>query len=167
VKRLCGWCGEELGETALGSDPGGLTSHGICESCAHQVWSEVGTPLEEFLTSLNIPTLLVDEDGRVQSANADALDFVGKPRHEVEGVLGGDVFQCVNAGLPGGCGRTELCSACTVRNTVTHTYRTGETKVRVPAVLDVMEEETSKELEFLLTTQRVGSRVLVRIEPAG
>jgi hypothetical protein len=132
----------------------------------HQLNGEIGTPLLDFLSSLEIPTLIVDGEGRVQAANAETLDMVQKELDAVEGYLGGNVFSCVNANLPGGCGKTELCSACTVRNTVTHTYQTGETQLRVPASLEVSGKGGVKELEFLLTTQRMGERVLLRIEPS-
>lgn len=80
--------------------------------------------------------------------------------------MGGDVFDCVNAKLPGGCGMTELCSACTVRNTVTHTYRTGESQIGVPTTLRVQQEGVTKEVVFDLTTEKVGDRVLVQVERA-
>jgi len=124
-----------------------------------------GTPLNEFLTSLDIPTFLTDGNVRVERANADALALVQKDREQVEDHLGGEVFECVNAGLPGGCGKTEKCSACTVRDTVTHTYLTGESHIRVPATLRVQQKGGVEELSFYITTEKVGDRVLVQAEP--
>ena len=115
---------------------------------------------------MDFPTLLVDGEGRVRTANPDALAMVGKNQVQVEDQLGGDVFECVNASLPGGCGMTELCSACTVRNTVTHTYLTGESQIGVPATLRVRKEGVTEEIFFDLTTEKVGDRVLVQVEQA-
>ena len=115
---------------------------------------------------MDVPTLLVDGEARVRAANPDALAMVGKNQDQVVDQLGGDVFECVNAGLPGGCGMTELCSACTVRNTVTFTYRTGESQIGIPATLRVRQEGVTKDIFFDLTTEKVGDRVLVQVEPA-
>jgi PAS domain-containing protein len=123
-----------------------------------------GIPLREFLAGLDVPTFLVDDDGRVRAANPGTLGMVGKTEDQVTGQLGGKVFSCVNADLPGGCGMTELCSACTVRNTVTETYETGQSQVRIPSTLRVESEEGEIELAFFLTTEKVGGRVLVQIE---
>ena len=126
----------------------------------------MGTPLREFLASMDVPTLLVDGDGRVRNANPDALVMVGKTHDQVVEQLGGDVFECVNATLPGGCGQTELCPACTLRNTVTHTYRTGKNQIGVPTTLRVRQEGVTREIFFDLTTEKVGDSVLVQVEPA-
>jgi PAS domain-containing protein len=115
---------------------------------------------------LDVPAFLVDGEGKIRAANPGTMEMVGKTQEEVDDHLGGEVFNCVNAELPGGCGQTELCSACTVRNTVTETYETGQSHVRVLATLRVREAEGSTDLEFLLTTEKAGDRVLVKIEPS-
>jgi PAS domain-containing protein len=167
VRRVCAWCGTGLGEKKIAGTPAHPITHGICESCSIELWGEAGTPLEEFLDSLGIPTLLVDGPGIVRSANQGALEMVGKSTEEVDGKFGGQVFDCVNADLPGGCGRTVQCSACTVRNTVTLTHETGESQTRVPAILKVRPRGIPEEIAFYITTEKVGDRVLVQIEPAG
>lgn len=166
MKRICAWCGKPMDGPSSGAPREEPISHGICHDCSRTLWAEVGIPIEEFLESLDLPTILVDGEGRVRRASAEALGMVAKDREDVEGFLGGEVFQCVNANLPGGCGQTELCSACTVRNTVTHTYRTGEAQVRVPATLDVTDKGSPREMAFHLTTRKVGSKVIVQIEPS-
>jgi len=155
-----------MGESTVFNTSEHPVTHGICESCSIDLWGEVGTPVEEFLESLGIPTLLVDGPGVVEGANSGVLGLVGKTQGEVDGRLGGEVFDCVNAGLPGGCGRTVHCSACTVRNTVTRTYTTGKSETRVPAILKVRPEGIPEEIAFYITTEKVGDRVLVQIESA-
>ena len=167
LRRACAWCGTELGGEKSDCDPARPISHGICESCAIELWGEVGTPIGDFLESLGIPTLLVDGPGVVERANEGALRVVGKSHEEVGGRFTGEVFDCVNADLPGGCGRTVHCSACTVRNTVTLTYTTGESQRRVPAILKIRPEGIPEELAFYITTEKRGDRVLVQIEPSG
>ncbi len=146
----------------------GPITHGICPSCAADLFEErQGTPLREFLESLEVPTFVVNAEGRMRAANSPTLEMVGKPWEEAEDHLAGEVFRCVNAELPGGCGQTELCSACTVRNTVTRTYETGRSQIRVPATLHVSRDGKTVAFELRLTTEKVGDRVLVQVEPAG
>ncbi len=140
-------------------------THGICEGCSHRLWSESGTSLREFLESMDIPTLMVSGDVVVDGANEAALALVEKALPSLQGKPGGEVFGCVNADLPGGCGRTSMCSACTVRNTVTETYRSGEGRFQVQAVLQVWSGGAPRDMGFLLTTEKVGNRVLVQVEP--
>lgn len=59
-------------------DPARPITQGICESCAIELWREVGTPVGDFLESLGIPTLLVDGPGVVERADEGALRVVGK-----------------------------------------------------------------------------------------
>jgi len=119
----------------------------------------------ELLDSLDVPTLLVSSDVVVEGANEAALALVEKALPSVQGTPGGEVFGCVNADLPGGCGRSSLCSACTVRNTVVKTYRSGRSGIRVRAVLQVWSGGAPRDVGFLLTTEKVGDRVLVQVEP--
>ena len=102
MKRVCAWCGTELGETESTGTPTHPITHGICESCSIELWGESGTPLEDFLASLEIPTLLVDGPGVVEKANESALEMLGKSVEGVGGKFGGEAFDCVNADLPAG-----------------------------------------------------------------
>jgi len=166
VRKICGWCETELEGYGPEGGPDQPVSHGICRACARDFFGvSRGTPLPEFLASLDIPTFLTDGNFRFERANTEALSFVGKDREEVEGVLGGEVFECVNAGLPGGCGKTEKCSVCTVRNSVEHTHLTGESRIRVPSTLMIHGDGSVRERRFFLTTEKVGERVVVQVEP--
>lgn len=167
MQSMCAWCDHPLGSREGGAGEQHPITHGICRTCSEALWQESGgVPVLEFLQSLEIPTLLVDGDGRVDEVSPHVLSLLEKTQEEVANRLGGEVLDCVNAELPGGCGKTELCSACTVRNTITDTYRTGESHVRVPAALTVRGDGSSREMSFLLTTEKGGDRVLVQIEPA-
>jgi len=164
--RVCAWCGEHLEEGQLDDASKNPVTHGMCTACSERLWRESGgTPILDFLDALDIPTLLLDSDTRVELANPDALELVGKSQAAVAKRLGGEVFDCVNAELPGGCGGTEICSACLVRNTVVACFETGQAFRQVPAALTVRREGSAQEMGFLLTTEKVGQRVLVQIEP--
>lgn len=140
-------------------------SHGICHSCAERLWGEEGTQLQKFLASLGVPALLVDKAGKVQLVNQDLLEMAHKTREDVEGRFNGEVFDCWNADQPGGCGFTVKCSACVVRRTVLDTYDSGAGRARVPVTLKVRKNGVGRDVDFLLTTEKAGDRVLVRIDP--
>jgi hypothetical protein len=122
-------------------------------------------PLANFVQGLPVPTLLVDGAGAVQGVNEAGADFLQAPADDIVGRLGGDVFECVHASLPGGCGATVHCSGCTIRRTVTRTHDTGEMALRVPATLQVRGPDAPTRVDLLITTARVGDQVLVRIDP--
>jgi hypothetical protein len=74
------------------------------------------------------------------------------------------VLECAYARLPGGCGNTEHCKACTIRRTITTTHATGDGKVNVPAYQDIVTPGGIREVRFLISTEKVGNFVLLRID---
>lgn len=147
-------------------EPDGPITHGICRDCLTTLMGEVGTPLQEFIGSLDVPVVLVSGNVEVAAAHPEAFPWVDGESERVQGLLGGEIFQCVNASLPGGCGRTLRCSACAIRKAVEHTHATGEALERVPASLTTgsVGAEVPKDLQ--VSTEKVGDRVLLKIEPA-
>lgn len=166
LKKVCAWCGRE-GVPGV-ADPGAapVVSHGICESCARVLMEEAGIQVKGFLDSLPFPVLIITEEGRVSAANNRAHSLAGTPEGEGSGLLGGDFFKCVNATLPEGCGGTPHCGRCAVRNTVMHTFQTGESQARVQATLTVRRGEVEEDVALFVTTEKVGDRVLLQVEGA-
>ncbi len=83
------------------------------------------------------PTFIVDRQARVLVANRAARALLG----DVSGapaLLGhaGDVFDCVHAREPGGCGYQESCQACVVRSSVEQAF-TGGVVRRALAIVHV------------------------------
>jgi PAS domain-containing protein len=157
------FCKKPLG-TVEDSDAGdGDISHGVCSDCVPLMYEGRGEQFDAFLDSLPGPILVVDKDGRVVAANSlcrALLPATDEPR----GRLGGEVFQCKYASLPGGCGRTKHCKSCAIRLTVTHTFETGDPCTRVPAVMDLMDISGDQRTRFLISTRRRGDVIQVRIE---
>lgn len=167
MKTSCAWCGASMtGEETdpPASDAGELISHGICPDCAEVMLRELGVPVTEFLSELGIPVMLVTDDIRVLDANPAALSMVGGEPSTILGKLGGQVFECSNSRLPGGCGRTIHCSGCVLRQTVISTWTTGETHRRVPATLEVLPEGSTTRIDLFVSTAKVGDRVVLRID---
>jgi hypothetical protein len=111
--------------------------------------------------------VLVTQEGAVNSANSSALSLLDKGQAEIQGKQGGDVFECMYAELPEGCGKTVHCSGCAIRNTVMDTWETGELHLRVPAYLQQSSGGVTTRLKFLISTQKKGGMVFLRIEEIG
>jgi PAS domain-containing protein len=163
MRIICAWCKRDLG---AGAGPGRRrTSHGICPSChAHLLASLEGVPMQRFLDSLGVPVVLADADLRVVYGNPAARSLVDKPPAAIEGVLAGRVFECENSYLPGGCGQTTNCSACTLRNAVSRCYQSGQSEDGVLATIKRRTAEGQIEFSMRVSTRRINDQVLVRID---
>lgn len=149
LKRVCSWCGHDLG----GAAPKAPT-HGVCAACKKRL-------IPVFLDTLDGPTLLMGDDARAKSANAKARKKVGKDLAAIEGHLLGDVFGCRNARQPGGCGKTPACSTCLIRRTVEDTYANGTEHAAVHAVL----RKPTGDVPLTISTRRVKEGVLLKLLP--
>lgn len=161
--RQCAWCGRDLDDAGERMDGAGV-SHGICLQCGSRVSEGAGTPIAEFVAALDEPVLLLDADHTVGVVNDPALGLVGKQAGNVLGERAGTVFECENAHLPGGCGPAIHCSGCTIRQAVAHTHLTGEPRRSVRATLRVVDDPDLTDVELVISTVRVGSRVLLQVE---
>jgi hypothetical protein len=120
--------------------------------------------MKRFLDRFSEPVFLVSSEGRIVTANSAGFSALRKKPEEVYGKLGGDAFSCKYANLPGGCGNTIHCKTCTIRNTITDTLQSGKSNIKVPAYPDLHFITGEKRLRFLITTERIGEAVLLRID---
>jgi hypothetical protein len=164
MKRVCAWCMTDLGEAPSDRFPAEAITHGICVPCRDRLLREGEQTLRAFLDRLQVPILLIEQDGRVLSANGPAQLLLGKALPDIKNRLGGEVIECVHSKEPGGCGGTIHCKSCTIRQTVTDTYVSGNCHVSVPAYQDIWTPSESKQMRFLITTEKVGSCVMLRID---
>lgn len=164
MKRVCAYCNSIM---SPGSSPDAPVTHGICTSCSDQLFSELGTDISRYIDMFDAPVILVNQDARVLGANCGAVGFLSKPLDQIHNSLAGDVLGCKNAGLPGGCGNTDFCSRCIIRNCVRKTYESGKPVDRSPAVLMQGTDEQSQPITLHISTEKAGSVILLRIEPVG
>ena len=164
MNRVCSRCGGELESGVTEIHPGSVVSRGLCRECSHHLLAQRGMPLMQYLDGLMAPVAVVDSEGVLQAANAQLCELVGQDLSSVRGRRGGDVFECEYAGLPGGCGHTDHCSACTIRREVTETLRTGRSRERVRASLRQGSPGHARRVELLISTERAGNHVLLRID---
>ncbi len=167
MKKFCAWCGNIITASGPEAEKKNPITHGLCPECAYHLFAQVGMPLRTYLDGLRVPVIVVDETGRVQTASQEAAAMLGKAMMDIEGQLGGDVFECVYARLPEGCGQTVHCKACTIRRTVTQTYQTTKSQTRVPTFLNRHTGKGVQRTEFLISTERVNEMVVLRIDEVG
>ena len=141
-------------------------SHGICSECLTTFGSD-SVQNSEFLEALEGPVMLVDTEGRAIGANSRLAGLVHRDPSSVAEHLTGEILSCVNATLPGGCGRTEHCEGCGIRQAVEATRTTGVPAVGIPIFATITGPGGPVRMCFSLSLERVGTdAVLVRIDGA-
>ncbi|MBN1548203.1 MAG: hypothetical protein JW902_16250 [Syntrophaceae bacterium] len=163
MKRKCSWCGKELEDIPRGEADPTLISHGVCEDCAFHLLAQCGITLRDYLNKIEAPVFVIDQDNRIIASNERASGLFEKDHADMDNVLCGEVFECEHARLANGCGKTVHCSGCTVRLCIKKTIETGECCDGVPAFLDCSREDTNK-VHFLISTQKFGDAVLLKLE---
>jgi hypothetical protein len=161
VRIVCSYCRKDLGTKPPLADSS--VTHGMCPACADHFSAQwEGMSYGEYLERFGFPVILVEGDVRVVAVNKPAGNLLGRQPSDLIGLLGGEALECAHALLPEGCGKTVCCATCTIRNTVTHTHRTGEAQRQVPATLQRKEELVN----LLISTALEGKLVRVTIEPS-
>ena len=163
MRTVCSFCNAVI---RPGTNPDEPVSHGVCISCYNHIRTKFGLNIRKFLDMLDAPVFLVDDDVNILAANTRAIAAVKKPFELMQGKLCGNVLECINACLPDGCGKTEFCPDCTIRTTVTETYKTGNPVTRRPAVFRRRNSGSEEIQSLLVSTRKDGSIVLLRLEPA-
>jgi hypothetical protein len=155
-----------IDEAEQAADEAVVVSHGIGDACRRSFFSRSLGELDLFLDTMTVPVpvLAMDNDAVVSYANEAARALLAKDLPAVRGFRNGDVFECVNARLPGGCGKTEQCRGCRLRLTVEETFATGSGRQRVPALLTRIQGGKTETVQALISTEKNGSLVLLRID---
>lgn len=167
MKRVCSWCHKDMGTVPSEIYSDDIISHGICENCLHNLFGPRKSSLLNYLDSLEAPVIVIDSTVSVNIANKQARAILQKESPDIEGFKSGDVFECVFAKFPDGCGNTLHCSACTIRNTVMDTFQTGKSHLNTPAYLIQGTPGNNQEIQFLISTEKVLDIVLLRIDKVG
>lgn len=163
MKYICSFCDIDIAPT---TGDGTRISHGVCKTCYNHIKASMGVDLQEFLSMLDHPVILVNRDVRILAANWKIHQMVDKELEKIREKLGGEVFECENSKLPGGCGKTIHCSGCTIRICVNETYQTGNPVKERPATLNQGIPGQSVPIELLISTYKSGELVLLMIDPA-
>ena len=111
-----------------------------------------GDLIERILEAIPLPIFVVDEDVRIFWSNQSAAPLLGmEPRLAYQRRCG-EVFHCVHALESNeGCGQTEFCKACPIRNSVRQSIN-GQRVVRRKNMLRVRGKDRVEEINMLVTT---------------
>ena len=160
---ICSWCGsiQEMIDDEPHQSP---VSHGICPECQAKIRMRPAVEATSFLNRFATPIYLVDNDGRIVTANNAAQKVHAKDLDQISGELGGDVMECIYAKNKGGCGNTVHCKGCTIRNNVNHTMETKQNLYRVSATLNTIVKGANTTIQYLISTEWTEEGVLLKIE---
>ena len=160
METYCKWCTSSIGDVKADQP---VVTYGLCEACAKRLTS-TGVMLKEYIDLFNTPIIVVNPVGKICAANDIACKTLGADLPAITGKPPGNIWECIHAHEPGGCGKTVHCKTCVIRMTLTDTMKTGNSHFKVPAYPDVMMDDRVKKMEFLISTERVADVVLVRID---
>ncbi|MBZ0256306.1 PAS domain-containing protein, partial [bacterium] len=142
-----------------------LITHGICDQCSESFSRGDQENFQSFLDDFHFPVIVVDEDGKVLGGNCEACNLTGKTLDQFQNqMLAGEAIDCVHSYEPGGCGHTIHCQTCTIRQSINQTFMTGLSLRNVPAYKDIRVGENEQPVRFLITTEKIKDRVLLRID---
>lgn len=112
--KSCTFCGKELSDEN--------NNRGFCNDCLNEIMKDSQRFKNEILDKLDLPVLVFNrKTTTVENANQKLLNFVNKSLNDIRGSLGGNVLDCIYASKPGGCGKTEFCPGCPIRDIVEKT----------------------------------------------
>lgn len=96
--------------------------------------------------------MLVDADGRVEKINRTGSEFADSPQEELIGLLGGEVFRCINSFEGKGCGRNPDCGDCPIRARVNRSFNNGVTILNEEGRLTIRRGAREIPIDFLIST---------------
>ncbi len=101
--------------------------------------------------------LLVNGDGRVEKINHKGIEFAGRKEIDLIGLLGGEVFKCLNSFNGKGCGLNEDCTKCPIRMRVQDTLITGIPHIDEEGRMKFVMNGKATALDLLISTKIVES----------
>lgn len=163
MARICFRCKREL-QPQEENRTATVITQGLCSLCTAQLSQGISATVKELLNIINEPVFVLDSRGIVKTANESGLKLLGKGIPDVKGYLGGEVFDCAFANLPEGCGRTEHCKTCAIRNIVMDTLAHGRGYTNVPAFQNIRTPSGDRIMRFYVSTEKVDDQILLRID---
>jgi PAS domain-containing protein len=111
--------------------------------------------LRSVLDAIPMPVMVMDEEARILDHNRAAEKIVGIDRDTVLYQPAGEVMHCLNSAYPAaGCGQSEQCRDCVVRNSIAAVMK-GERIHRSQARLVVVTADGNREVQMLVTASPV------------
>jgi len=125
----------------------------VDESCKIPAESLMNPDILNYIFDhIPLTMILVNPAGKIENINRAASIKLGKEKKDCVGLLGGELFGCMNSLKEEGCGKNRECSECTVRNSVMHTFETGENIYKKEGELEIMTNGRSATLHLIIST---------------
>ena len=103
--------------------------------------------------AIPFPALIVDADVSIRDFNAAAAEYVGANPQFALHHRAGDALGCIHA-ADKGCGKSEVCKNCIIRNSVTQALLGGKSN-RTMHHAEVHSQGKTKEIDLLVTATRI------------
>jgi PAS domain-containing protein len=107
--------------------------------------------LNTILDKIPFPILLMDDDVRIHEYNLAAISLFGIELGQVNRVRCGDAFCCVYS-MQDGCGESEACKECVIRNSVRKSYG-GSKVVREKTDIQLVRDNKIEQIQMLVTAE--------------
>ncbi|MFW9878751.1 MAG: PAS domain S-box protein [Candidatus Thorarchaeota archaeon] len=100
-----------------------------------------------------IAIILMDNERRIRKINKFALEMTGRDEKEIIGLYGGEALRCLySIKDPLGCGFSEYCQECVIRNTVLDTLKSKSPYINVEATLYLLPDCEVDKIDLLFST---------------
>jgi len=107
--------------------------------------------LNTILDKIPFPIFLMDDDVRIHVYNLAAISLIDIELYRVNKVGCGDAFNCVYS-MPDGCGESEACKECVIRNSVRKSYG-GSGVVREKTNIQLVRGDKIEQIQMFVTTE--------------
>jgi hypothetical protein len=107
--------------------------------------------LNTILDKIPFPIFLMDDDVRIHVYNLAAISLIDIELYRVNKVGCGDAFNCVHS-MPDGCGESEACKECVIRNSVRKSYG-GSKVVREKTDIQLVRGNKVEQIEMFVTAE--------------
>jgi len=107
--------------------------------------------LNTILDKIPFPIFLMDDDVRIHVYNLAAISLIDIELYRVNKVGCGDAFNCVYS-MPDGCGESEACKECVIRNSVRKSYG-GSGVVREKTNIQLVRGDKVEQIQMFVTTE--------------
>jgi PAS domain S-box-containing protein len=111
--------------------------------------------LESIFESSPYIMMLLDKNNRMIDINRKGVNFTSRNKNDLFGLLGGQVFNCINSLYGKGCGKNKECLNCPIRSQVMHTSETSEPVYEAKGQLSVMRGDKKFTLDLLISTSLI------------
>ncbi|MCY3412668.1 MAG: PAS domain-containing protein [Candidatus Heimdallarchaeota archaeon] len=157
---ICAWCKKSISGEHEENAP---ISHGICDSCMIDLVHS-DDAFDGLIDTISTPILVFDEEVRLKTANKTALEILHKTKEELVDLLGGEVIQCIYSEMEVGCGNTEHCPACILRNTINETLETKKSKSNIETTHLIRQADNSvRNTSISVTSELISQLVMLQI----